>query len=237
MDKVKILLVEDDPNLGLLLKEYLEVKGYEPTLCRDGEEGLRAYQEGDFDLCIFDVMMPKIDGFTLAGQIRASDVDIPIMFLTAKNLKEDTLKGFEVGGDDYMAKPFSMEELLARMQALLRRSSKRSGQEDKQTVFEFGRFSFDFNAQRLRDNVEESEQRLTSKEAALLRLLLLHRNEMLDRSLALKKIWLDDNYFNSRSMDVYITKLRKFLKADPLLKIANIHGQGFKLVELQEPEE
>ncbi|GAA4827332.1 response regulator transcription factor [Algivirga pacifica] len=232
MEKIKLLLVEDDPNLGMLLSEYLEVKGFNVTHRKDGEEGLKAYQEGDFDMCIFDVMMPKIDGFTLAERIRKSDVDIPIFFLTAKSLKEDTLKGFEVGADDYMTKPFSMEELLARIQAILRRSKKANNDKEKQTVFEVGKFVFDFNAQKLKNTEEDTEQRLTSKEAALLRLLAIHKNEVMDRSEALNKIWLDDNYFNSRSMDVYITKLRKFLKADESLKIVNVHGQGFKLVEL-----
>ncbi|MEH0157827.1 response regulator transcription factor [Limibacter armeniacum] len=232
MEKTRILLVEDDPNLGMLLSEYLEVKGFDVKHCKDGEEGLKAYQEGDFDLCIFDVMMPKMDGFTLAERIRKSDVEIPIFFLTAKSLKEDTLRGFEVGADDYMSKPFSMEELLARLQAILRRSKKASNEKEAQTVFDIGRFTFDFNAQKLKDNEENTEQRLTSKEAALLRLLAIHKNEVMDRSEALKKIWLDDNYFNSRSMDVYITKLRKFLKSDESLKIVNVHGQGFKLVEL-----
>lgn len=232
MDKTKLLVVEDDPNLGMLLSEYLQVKGFEVTHCKDGEEGLEAYQKGDFDMCIFDVMMPKMDGFTLAERIRKSDVDVPIFFLTAKSLKEDTLKGFEVGGDDYMTKPFSMEELLARITAILRRSKRKGNEKEKQTIFELGKFSFDFNAQKLRDTTDGSEQRLTSKESALLRLLAIHKNEVMDRSDALKKIWLDDNYFNSRSMDVYITKLRKFLKTDETLKIVNVHGQGFKLVEL-----
>ncbi|AZQ61370.1 MULTISPECIES: response regulator transcription factor [Flammeovirga] len=232
MDKTRILLAEDDPNLGMLLTEYLEVKNFDVTRAQDGEEALRAYQDGDHDLCIFDVMMPKMDGYTLAERIRKSDVDIPIFFLTAKSMKEDTLRGFEVGADDYITKPFSMEELLARITSILRRTKSKTDSKEKQTIFEVGKFTFDFNAQMLRYNDDGSEQRLTSKESALLRLLAIHKNEIMDRSLALKKIWLDDNYFNSRSMDVYITKLRKFLKPDDNLRIVNVHGQGFKLVEL-----
>ncbi|PWJ36015.1 response regulator transcription factor [Sediminitomix flava] len=232
MDKTKVLLAEDDPNLGMLLKEYLEVKGYDVTHRTDGEEGYNAYTEDTYDICIFDVMMPKVDGFTLAKKIRERDTETPILFLTAKSLKEDTLQGFAVGGDDYMTKPFSMEELLARIQAILRRSKKDTSSKETQTIFEVGIFSFDFNAQLLTNTLNGDEQRLTSKESALLRLLAIYKNEVMDRSEALKKIWLDDNYFNSRSMDVYITKLRKFLKPDEKLKIVNVHGQGFKLVEL-----
>jgi len=206
MNKIKVLLAEDDLNLGQILNEYLNVKGYETELCRNGELAFQAFKRSSFDLCIFDVMMPKMDGFTLAEKIRKADTEIPIIFLTAKSLKEDAIKGFNIGADDYISKPFSMEELLLRIKAILRRTHKPE---------------------------EEEEQKLTSKEAALLRMLSLHKNQVLDRSKALKKIWQDDNYFNSRSMDVYITKLRKFLKEDENLQILNVHGQGFKLIELE----
>lgn len=236
MSNPKILLVEDDPNLGQLLKEYLDVKGYETTLCRDGEAGLRTFKKltpnrEEFDMCIFDVMMPKIDGYSLAEQVRELDEEIPIIFLTAKALKEDAIQGFQVGADDYVTKPFSMEELLMRIKAILKRTSKADQEKEQQTKFEIGEFTFDSDAQKLFKDGEE--QKLTSKESALLRLLCLRKNQMLDRSIALKKIWFDDNYFNSRSMDVYITKLRKYLKPDQNLQIMNVHGQGFKLVELK----
>lgn len=231
MSKANVLLVEDDPNLGQILKEYLDIKGYETTLCRDGEAGLKTFKNIRFDLCIFDVMMPRIDGFTLAEEVRILDEDVPIIFLTAKSMKEDTLKGFQVGADDYLTKPFSMEELLMRLKAILRRTNKLNDEAEKQTSFQIGRFEFDYNSQKLTfENGEE--HKLTSKESELLRLLAIHKNNTMDRSLALKKIWLDDNYFNSRSMDVYITKLRKYLKADEDVQIVNVHGQGFKLLEL-----
>lgn len=231
MSKASILLVEDDPNLGQILKEYLDIKGYETTLSRDGEAGLKTFKNGRFDLCIFDVMMPRMDGYELAQEVRIIDEDVPIIFLTAKSMKEDTLKGFQVGADDYVIKPFSMEEMLMRIQAILRRTNKLNEEAEKQTKFEIGRFNFDYESQKLLFDGGD-EQKLTSKESELLRLLALHKNQTMDRSLALKKIWLDDNYFNSRSMDVYITKLRKYLKADERLQIINVHGQGFKLVEL-----
>ncbi|MBX2841034.1 MAG: response regulator transcription factor [Flammeovirgaceae bacterium] len=230
MNKTKILLVEDDLNLGQILNEYLNVKGYETTLCRDGEQGFTAFKRDNYDLCIFDVMMPKVDGFTLADKVRKTNNEVPIIFLTAKSLKEDAIKGFNLGADDYVTKPFSMEELLLRIKAILRRTNKAEEEDNLQTKFEIGNFSFDFSSQKL--IIGDSEQKLTSKESALLRMLCLHKNQVLDRSKALKKIWFDDNYFNSRSMDVYITKLRKFLKADENLQIINVHGQGFKLIEL-----
>lgn len=230
MSKIKILLAEDDLNLGQILNEYLNVKGYETELCRNGELAYHAFKRTSFDLCIFDVMMPKMDGFTLAEKVRKTDADIPVIFLTAKSLKEDAIKGFQIGADDYISKPFSMEELLLRIKAILRRTHKPEDEESQQTKFEVGRFNFDFSSQIL--TIDGKDQKLTSKEAALLRMLCLHKNQVLDRSKALKKIWQDDNYFNSRSMDVYITKLRKFLKEDENLQILNVHGQGFKLIEL-----
>lgn len=225
-----MLLAEDDLNLGQILNEYLNVKGYDTELCRNGELAFQAFKRSTFDLCIFDVMMPKMDGFTLAEKIRKADTDVPIIFLTAKSLKEDAIKGFNIGADDYISKPFSMEELLLRIKAILRRTHKPEDEDNQQTKFDIGQFHFDFATQIL--SKDGKEQKLTSKEAALLRMLCLHKNQVLDRSKALKKIWQDDNYFNSRSMDVYITKLRKFLKEDENLQILNVHGQGFKLIEM-----
>lgn len=224
----KILLAEDDKNLGNILSSYLEAKGYPTTLCENGQIAFDEFMAGDFDFCIVDVMMPVKDGFTLAKEIRMIDKNIPILFLTAKSMEEDKLKGFEIGADDYLTKPFSMEELLMRMRAILRRSQNNQGVESDQGVFEIGSFTFDYNRQQLKS--KDTEQRLTSKEAELLRLLCQKVNNVLDRSIALKKIWLDDSYFNARSMDVYITKLRKYLKSDPNIELLNVHGIGFKLV-------
>ncbi len=228
IEKVKVLLAEDDKNLGSVLKSYLEVKGYETTLCSNGQEAYNAYEKGGYGFCIVDVMMPIKDGFTLVKEIREKDKLIPVLFLTAKSMQEDKLKGFAVGADDYITKPFSMEELLMRMQAILRRASERTTGEIRNNVFKIGEYTFDFNRQLLK--IGDKEQKLTSKEAALLRLLAMNLNEVLDRSNALKEIWNDDSYFNARSMDVYITKLRKFLKYDANVELINVHGIGFKLV-------
>ncbi len=225
--KPKILLAEDDQNLGTLLSEYLSLKGYSTTLTRNGQEAFDAFFKNNFSLCIFDVMMPLKDGFTLAKEIRKHNEEIPILFLTAKSLKEDTLEGFKSGADDYLTKPFSMEELLYRIKALLKRTQNLT-KEKEQTIFEIGKFHFDYNKQLLKTT--QTEQKLTSKENELLKLLCTSRNGILDRTFALKKIWEDDSYFNARSMDVYITKLRKYLKADPQIEIINIHGKGFKLL-------
>ena len=225
-DKKKILLCEDDENLGMLLREYLQAKGYETTLCVDGEEGYRAYMEGKFDLCVFDVMMPRKDGFTLAKEIRQSNKEIPIVFLTARNMKEDVFKGFEIGADDYLTKPFSMEELTYRIEAIMRRLATRKSMQ--RTVFPLGSFTFDTQKQTLTN--AENNIKLTTKECELLTLLCLNVNNILQRDYALKTIWVDDNYFNARSMDVYITKLRKHLKDDPNVEILNVHGKGYKLV-------
>lgn len=230
--KIKVLLVEDDNNLGQLLSEYLDIKGYATTLCRDGEEGLNTYQNTTFDFCIFDVMLPKMDGFKLAEKIRAKDTTIPIIFLTAKSLKEDTITGLKIGADDYLTKPFRMEELLLRIQAILRRTRQGTNDsEETQTRLAVGKFVFDTTTQKLM--LGEKTQKLTSKEAGLLRALCFRKNQVLERSEALLKVWGDDSYFNSRSMDVYITKLRKYLKTDENLQIINVHGRGFKLVELK----
>ena len=224
MDKLNVLLVEDDPNLGKILKDYLSAKSYAPTLCVNGKEGLDAFKEGGFQLCILDVMMPVMDGFTLAREIRKADPEIPLLFLTAKSMKEDAIEGFKIGADDYVKKPFSMEELLLRINAIMRRS----GTEIRlASTYEIGQCHFDVTKQLL--TLGDQEKRLTSKESELLALLCSRKNKTLDRGDALKKIWGDDSYFNARSMDVYITKIRKYLKGDPSIEIINVHGKGFRL--------
>ena len=225
-EDVSILLCEDDENLGMLLREYLEAKGYTAELCADGEEGYKTFMEKSFDLCILDVMMPKMDGFTLASKIREINSEIPFMFLTAKTLKEDILEGFKIGADDYITKPFSMEEVVFRIEAILRRVRGKKNKET--TVHQIGRYTFDTQKQLL--TFEGENTKLTTKEAELLTLLSSKANELLQRDYALKTIWIDDNYFNARSMDVYITKLRKHLKKDPNVEILNVHGKGYKLV-------
>ena len=227
-EKIKILLAEDDPNLGILLEEYLQAKGYAVTLAVNGKEAFDVFCKHSYDLCLLDVMMPLKDGFTLAKEIRVSNKQVPIIFLTAKSMKEDTIEGFNAGGDDYMTKPFSTEELLARIQAVLRRSMKAMALENTQTEFAIGKYRFNTETQLLKGGTEDVK--LTTKEGQLLRLLAINQNDILDRSFALKTIWHDDNYFNSRSMDVYITKLRKYLKQDPKVEIVNVHGKGFKLL-------
>jgi len=227
MNNKRLLIVEDDQNLGQILKEYLEIKGFSTTLARDGEEGLSRFSAGAFDLCILDIMMPRKDGFTLAREIKLLNKQVPIIFLTAKSMKEDTIEGFKIGADDYVTKPFSMEELLLRIEAVLRRSN---GNPEVKSIYEFGKFTFNYDQQVLQFAGEK--QKLTSKESELLRLLCQNINQTLDRSAALKFIWKDDSYFNARSMDVYIAKLRKHLKKDESVKILTIHGEGFKLVSL-----
>ena len=227
-NELKVLLAEDDKNLGAVLKAYLEAKGYLTTLCINGKEAFDFFNKKKFDFCIVDVMMPVKDGFTLAQEIRKLDKQIPILFLTAKSMQEDKIRGFEIGGDDYLTKPFSMEELLMRMKAILRRVSEKSGSEARTSVYKLGKMTFDYNRQILL--AATGENKLTSKEAELLRLLCENANEVLDRSVALNRIWQDDSYFNARSMDVYITKLRKYLKEDPSVELLNVHGIGFKLV-------
>lgn len=221
----KILLTEDDENLGMLLREYLEAKGYETDLMPNGEEGYNAFMNKKYDICIFDVMMPKKDGFTLAKEIRMVNGDVPIIFLTAKSMKDDIFQGFKAGGDDYLTKPFSMEELLFRIEAILRRTK---GGTVAQDVYMLGRYKFDTQKQQLIDG--ENIIKLTTKESELLKLLCTNANKVLERNFALKTIWVDDNYFNARSMDVYITKLRKHLKDEPAVEIINVHGKGYKLV-------
>ena len=225
--KTKLLLAEDDENLGLLLKEYLVAKGYDATLFPNGEVAYKGFIKEHYDICILDIMMPLKDGFTLAKDIRIVNPDIPIIFLTAKNLKEDVLEGFKLGADDYITKPFSMEELIFRIEAILRRTLPEN-QSSSQQIFTLGRYTFDTNKQTLseRDNVVK----LTTKEVDLLKLLCQNANKILERNYALKSTWIDDNYFNARSMDVYITKLRKHLKDEPSVEIINVHGKGYKLI-------
>lgn len=231
-EKVKILLCEDDENLGMLLREYLQTKGYDADLQPDGEAGYKAFTKNKYDLCVFDVMMPKKDGFALAADIRNINSEVPIIFLTAKSMKEDILQGFKLGADDYLSKPFSMEELLSRIESILRRVK---GKKVKDVVvFNIGGFIFDAQKQVL--TFEGETKKLTTKESELLRLLASNANSILERNYALKSIWEDDNYFNARSMDVYITKLRKLLKDDPNVAIINIHGKGYKLITPQAGE-
>ena len=225
-EKLSILLCEDDENLGMLLREYLNAKGYAAELYPDGEAGYKAFLTNKYDMCVLDVMMPKKDGFTLAQEIRQTNADIPIVFLTAKTLKEDVLEGFKIGADDYLTKPFSMEELTFRIEAIMRRIHGKRVKES--AVYKLGRFSFDTQKQQL--TIDGNVKKLTTKESELLALLCAHANEILQRDFALKTIWIDDNYFNARSMDVYITKLRKHLKEDDTLEIINIHGKGYKLI-------
>ena len=225
-EKLRILLCEDDENLGMLLREFLQAKGFNADLCSDGEKGYKAFVKNQYDLCVFDVMMPKKDGFTLAQEIRLVNTEVPIIFLTAKALKEDILEGFKIGADDYITKPFSMEELVSRIGAILRRVR---GKKDKEvTSYKIGRFTFDTQKQVL--VIDDKTKKLTTKESELLALLCANVNQILERNFALKTIWVDDNYFNARSMDVYITKLRKLLKDDPSIEIINIHGKGYKLI-------
>jgi DNA-binding response OmpR family regulator len=224
--KVKILLAEDDPNLGSILRTFLTSKGFEVSLAQNGKTAFEKFNREQFDFCIFDVMMPEMDGFTLAEQIRKLDKKVPILFLTAKSMKDDVLQGFTMGADDYVTKPFEMTELLARINAILRRSDVNT-EEEKQD-FEIGAFQYDPETRLLRANGDE--KKLTTKENQLLHLLVKNRNDILDRRIALEAIWGEDNYFNGRSMDVYIAKLRKHLKEDERIEILNIHGQGFKLL-------
>lgn len=230
----KILLVEDDQNFGDVLRSYLEMHDYDVTLESDGEAGYRAYSKGAYNLCIFDVMMPKKDGFTLAKEVREKDTDIPIIFLTAKALKEDVLEGFKIGADDYITKPFNSEELLYRVQAIMRRSEKKADPREEIKEFQIGNYNFNYPLRILTygDGVaEDSKAKLSPKEAHLLRMFCMYKNEVLTRSEALTKIWGEDNYFTARSMDVFVTKLRKYISKDDKLEIVNIHGNGFRLID------
>jgi two-component system OmpR family response regulator len=226
-EKIKVLLAEDDENLGSLLREYLIAKKYDTDWYPNGEEAYRNFVKRHYDLCVLDIMMPIKDGFTVAREIRMTNAEIPIIFLTAKSQKEDILEGFKAGCDDYITKPFSMEELIYRIEAILRRTSKMS-KINTQQEFAIGEYIFDTEKQILK--IGNNIQKLTTKETELLKLLCLNKNSVLERNFALKAIWIDDNYFNARSMDVYIAKLRKYLKEDSSVEIINIHGKGFKLL-------
>lgn len=231
MSEKKILLVEDDVNLGSLLKQYLSAKGYKTELHTNGAEGYDAFMKSRFDVCILDVMMPVKDGFSLAQDIRLINSEIPIIFLTAKSMKEDVLEGFKIGADDYITKPFNMEELIYRLEAILRRASSNGTNQTAGDKMQIGKYFFDSMKQQL---IHEGKTiKLTTKESGLLKLLANNINKVVERNVALNTIWGEDSYFNARSMDVYITKLRKYLKNDSGIEILNVHGKGFKLIVTQ----
>jgi two-component system, OmpR family, response regulator len=227
--KGKILLVEDDKNFGDVLCSYLEMNDYDVILETDGQAGLTRFNKDTFDLCIFDVMMPKKDGITLAKDIREIDQSTPIVFLTAKTMKDDIIKGFQAGADDYIPKPFAPEELLYRIQAILKRSQKPERKKQEIKEFNIGKYHFNYPLRILTFGDNESKDKLSPKESELLHMFCLYMNDILPRSIALKEIWGEDNYFTARSMDVFVTKLRKYLKQDSNLEIINIHGNGFQL--------
>ncbi len=228
MNSVRILLAEDDTNLGLLLKDYLTAKNYETTLAVNGLIALEDFNKRSYNLCIFDIMMPEMDGLTLAKEVRSINPEIPIIFLTAKNQKEDIIEGFVAGADDYITKPFSMEELIYRIEAIMRRAASPAPNK-KAESYQIGEYFFD-PVKQLLHYKDKTIIKLTTKESELLELLCQQGSEILERNFALRTIWIDNNYFNARSMDVYITRLRKYLKKDPNLKILNIHGRGYKLI-------
>lgn len=227
-NKHKILLVEDDVNLGTILKDFLTIKKFDVTLVQNGEEAAQILKNSKFDLCIFDVMLPKKDGFTLTKEIRKENDTIPIILLTAKSMQEDKIEGLKLGADDYITKPFSSEELLLRIKLILKRVNNSSDNSNNNRKFEIGKFHFDYQRRIL--SGFNQEQKLTSKEADLLMLLCMNKNEILERGSALKTIWHEDNYFTSRSMDVYTNKLRNYLKKDSSVEIITVHGYGIKLV-------
>jgi two-component system OmpR family response regulator len=225
--KYKILLCEDDTNLGMVLKNYLELTDYDVTLERDGRLGLAAFQREKFDICLLDVMMPNMDGFTLAEAIRDVDPDMPLFFLSAKTMKEDIIQGYKLGADDYITKPFDSEVLLLKIKAILKRSEEENKINDN-IEFDLGNYHFNPRLRELK--VGTTVHVLSPKENELLKMLAEHKNDLLQRDKALKKIWGSDTYFNGRSMDVYIAKLRKYLKEDTQIEIVNVHGSGFRLV-------
>ena len=235
----KILLVEDDRNFGDVLRSYLEMHDYDVTLATDGEAGWDAYKRGTYDLCILDVMMPKKDGFTLGKEIKEDNNKVPLIFLTAKALKEDVIDGFRIGADDYITKPFNSEELLYRVQAVLKRSTIEVTPKEDKKEFDIGRFHFNFPLRILTFDAlgAKEKDKLSPKEAQLLKLFCEYKNDVLPRSIALTQIWEEDNYFTARSMDVFVTKLRKYLKRDENLEIINIHGNGFRLIDKTEVED
>lgn len=225
---MKILLVEDDPNFGSILKSYLELNDFQVVLKPDGRQGLSAFMSEPFNICILDVMMPEMDGFTLAKEIRKMNSDIPFIFLTAKSLKEDILEGFRSGADDYITKPFDSEVLLFKLHAILKRRSKSHEAVEEQNEMTVGRFQFNYTLRTL--SLDSIKHQLSPKEASLLKLLITSKDGILLRKEALEKIWGADNYFNGRSMDVFIARLRKYLRDDPSIEISNIHGNGFRLL-------
>lgn len=229
MQNAHLLLVEDNDTLGFILKEYLEMKSYKVTLAKDGREGLRCFKKGGFDLCILDIMMPERDGFSLATLFREINENIPIIFLTAKSLKEDILKGFDLGADDYIVKPVEEDELLARIKAVLRRSMP---PEPIETQFQIGEYYFDFNNQKLSRG--EEERLLTEREAKILQLLCINQGKLLHRQQVLKNVWKNSDYFTRRSMDVFISRLRKYLSADERIQINNVYGSGF-ILKIESP--
>jgi DNA-binding response OmpR family regulator len=222
-----ILLVEDDPSLGFVIKDNLHLKGYDVTLCKDGAHGEETFKAKPFDLCILDVMLPKKDGFTLARTIREKNREVPILFLTAKSMMEDKLAGFQTGADDYITKPFSLEELFYRIEVFLKRSTVTLSHSNGDTIFRVGQYEFDPMNLVLRTN--SSEKTLTQKEAEVLKMLYKNRDRVLKREEILNQVWGNDDYFMGRSMDVFISKLRKYLKDDPAIQIVNYHGVGFRL--------
>lgn len=224
--KATILLVEDDANLGFVVQDALKRKGYAVHLCRDGKEGLKYFNEHRYDLCVLDVMLPQKDGFSLAQDIRLTNAQVPIIFLTAKSQTDDRIAGFKAGGDDYLTKPFSHEELLLRIEAILRRTQ--DGDTPARDVFEIGSFTFDHRNLSLKH--PDGDRKLTRKEADVLRLLCMHRDQVLPRELVLNMIWGDDTYFLGRSLDVFISRLRKYLRPEPRIHINNVHGVGFRFV-------
>lgn len=226
-ENIKLLLVEDDPNFGAVLKDYLQINDYEVTHAIDGEDGLEKFKEDNYNLVILDVMMPKKDGFTLGKEIKDINSDTPIIFLTAKNMREDVLHGYKIGADDYITKPFDSEVLLYKIRAIVQRNTVMD-EKFQHDDFEIGNFTFNAKLRQL--NIQGNEYKLSPKENELLRMLCVYKNDLMPREIALNRIWNEDNYFTSRSMDVYIAKLRKYLKDDPDVEIANIHGEGFRLV-------
>jgi DNA-binding response OmpR family regulator len=222
----RILFVEDDANLGLLLKENLDNKGFDTTWCRDGEEGINVFKTSEFDLCILDVMLPAKDGFTLSKEIRVHNNETPIIFLTARSMHEDRIQGLEIGADDYITKPFSTHELYLRINAILRRTQNKAGANDK--LKKLGKFVFDYKKMTLQ--IGDTIKRLSAKEAELLYILIQHKEELVSRSAILNKVWGSDDYFSAKSMDVYMSKIRKLLKDDPDIEILNAYGSGFKLI-------
>jgi len=228
LTSAKILLLEDDPNLGALLKEHLLMREFEVTLCVNGVDGLAAFNSRKYDLCLVDIMMPKMDGFTFTREVRKGDQSIPIVFLTAKSLQEDKIEGFKIGCDDYVTKPFSMEELLLRIHAVLKRSKGGENITVSQSSFKIGNYSFDYGKQILENS--QGRIKLTPRESELLRLLCIHKGQTLEREKALREIWGNTSYFSGRSMDVFISRLRKYFKDDDKIEIMGIHGKGFRLM-------